>query len=93
MSELDDCRRQINEIDAQLVSLFEQRMNAAKKIGDYKRANNLPIYDPRREEAIIARGTALLKNPELAPYYQEWYKTAIKVSRDYQNDLLKKAGK
>ena len=43
-------RAQIDEIDDKIVELFTQRMETAAKIADYKKAENLPILDPKREE-------------------------------------------
>ena len=41
--DLNDYRKQIDEIDSQLLDLFERRMELAKDIADYKKQNNLPV--------------------------------------------------
>ena len=51
--DLNECRNQIDAIDDNLVRLFVQRMNLSAQIADYKKANNMPIYVPARERAIL----------------------------------------
>ena len=38
MSTLEELRAQIDDIDAQMVALFEQRMNVTRQVGEYKRS-------------------------------------------------------
>ena len=35
MSTLEELRAQIDDIDAQMVALFEQRMNVTRQVGEY----------------------------------------------------------
>ena len=43
MKDLEQCRREIDEIDQQLIKLFEQRMNVSKDVVTYKLAHGLEI--------------------------------------------------
>lgn len=47
--ELTDYRAQIDALDLQLTDLFRQRMALCAAIGTYKRAHELPIFQPERE--------------------------------------------
>ena len=47
--DLMEYRKQIDNIDERFVKLFCERMDIAAKIADYKKENNLPILDTRRE--------------------------------------------
>ena len=51
--DLKDYRKQIDEIDDQLVKLFQQRMETAADIAAYKKANKLPVLDAGRERSKI----------------------------------------
>ena len=62
MTLLDEKRLEINDIDTQLVQLFEQRMHAVESIIQYKLANQLPILDIGREEQNILRTKVLLQD-------------------------------
>lgn len=84
MTELDKLRKEINKVDKELVSLFEKRMKLVKEIGKYKKENNLPVLDMKREEEVKARNLALVKEEELKKYYEELLDTLLKVSKEYQ---------
>jgi len=52
---IEDWRRKIDEIDRQLVELFNERTRCAIEIGKIKHAENLNVYDPEREQEILRR--------------------------------------
>jgi chorismate mutase-like protein len=52
---IEDWRRKIDEIDAKLVELFNERSKCAIEIGKIKHAENLRVYDPEREREILRR--------------------------------------
>lgn len=52
---MDELRAAINQIDSELLRLFNQRAALALKIGQIKKKQDLPIYDPQREKRIFAR--------------------------------------
>jgi chorismate mutase/prephenate dehydratase len=47
-------REKIDRIDRQLVTLLNRRASLAGKIGEIKKKKGLDVYDPSREEAILA---------------------------------------
>ena len=49
---LEELRKQIDELDRQLVTLLSQRAEAALEAGRLKVATSLPIYEPAREKTI-----------------------------------------
>ena len=57
MKDLEQCRREIDEIDQQLIKLFEQRMNVSKDVVTYKLAHGLEIFQPEREKAVIEKNS------------------------------------
>lgn len=48
-------RKQIDEIDARIVRLLNQRVQVAQRIGVLKRRAGHRAVDPQRERAILAR--------------------------------------
>jgi chorismate mutase/prephenate dehydratase len=62
---LDDWRSRINDLDNQILHLLNQRAEAALRIGDLKRRQDLPSYAPERESEILARLTT--RNPGPLP--------------------------
>ena len=93
MTVLDEKRYRINQIDAELTKLFEERMKTVEEIAAWKMDNNMPLFDPSREENNIRRNTALLEDHHLAGYFELWYRFTMKISKDYQKDILSKHGK
>ena len=85
--DLNDYRREIDGIDAQLLALFARRMDVAAAIAEYKKENALPVLDPSRERQ------KLLDVAEMAPealrdYAVSLYSLLFELSRGYQNRIL-----
>lgn len=55
MAAIDDYRNKIDEIDKEITRLFEERMDIVIKVGEYKKQNNLPIFDKNRESQVIKK--------------------------------------
>lgn len=51
--EISDWRKQIDEIDPQLVKLLNQRATAAVAIGRIKRNTDMPIREHDREREVL----------------------------------------
>jgi chorismate mutase len=52
---LQSLREEIDGIDDVIVRLLDRRARCAYAIGRIKREQGLPIYEPQREAAVIAR--------------------------------------
>ena len=59
-TDLDTLRRKIDQIDRQIVSLYEERMQVTDRVGEYKIRTGRKVYDRDRERAQIeaVRGLA-----------------------------------
>ena len=82
--ELKDFRDQIDQIDNELVRLFTRRMDLSAQIADYKKENNLPIYVPARERAIL-QDIAEKAGPDMSNYARVLYSLLFELSRSYQS--------
>ena len=85
--DLTDYRKQIDEIDAQLVALFQQRMDVASGVADYKRKHNLPVLDAGREQDKL-RDLCSQTRPELQRYTAALYRSIFELSRAHQTHRL-----
>ena len=54
--DLNDYRKEIDQIDDELIALFAMRMETAEKIAAYKQANGLRVLDARHEKDAHAHG-------------------------------------
>lgn len=86
---LEIARDRINEIDAQMIELFKERMKASKMVALYKRENNLDVLDSKREGQIIDKNLNILNDKELEKYYLIFFEGVLKASKDYQKELIK----
>lgn len=53
--DIDTIRLKINQLDNDLLRIFNERAALALAIGEVKKQLDLPIYDPKREKLIFAR--------------------------------------
>ena len=82
--DLTEIRQKIDGIDQELVRLFCARMNLSAQVADYKKANNLPIFVPARERAILQK-VAQMAGPEMENYTRVLYSMLFELSRSYQS--------
>ncbi len=88
MSDLQEARKKINEVDAQMARLFEERMDAVAKVAEYKLKRGLPVYDKDREKEVLDKNTAYLENDVYQPYYTLFQQSVMEVSKNYQRKLI-----
>ncbi|UQS86015.1 MFS transporter (plasmid) [Nicoliella spurrieriana] len=86
-NQLDDARAKINQIDAQLVSLLEQRFKAVKDVQNFKQEHQLPTEDQHREADVLAKIKQLTSDPELVSYNQNIIQNIMNNSKQYQTKL------
>ena len=85
MDELNNLRREIDQIDRQLVELFCRRMDATRRVGQVKAAAGIPVLDQDRErEVLMSRGN--LAGEELRPAVITLYQTIMTLSRRQQQE-------
>lgn len=85
---LKEYRKNIDRIDKQIIELLEERFEISKKIGKYKKQNNLPIKNKKREKQIIQRRIKSLENTNLKPrFIKKILKFILKESRTIQRFL------
>ena len=88
LDQLQSARAEIDQIDKEMAALFERRMAAVALVADHKKKNGLPIFDPEREDAVVAKNSAYITDESLRPFYVTFMRDAMKVSRQYQRKQL-----
>ena len=81
--ELKDYRNQIDRIDDEIVRLFQQRMDVAAQIAEYKKEHDLPILQAGREREKLADLSSKTRE-ELQSYLRVLYSLLFELSRTYQ---------
>lgn len=54
LSTLEELRHEIDKYDEKLMDIFEHRMAISRKIGEYKKQNNITILQTRRWDEILS---------------------------------------
>lgn len=89
MSDLDDYRKKIDEIDQKMTELFEERMNVVMKVGEYKKANNLPVLNKSREGEVLKKNIGYLENKEYADELKAFFINMMNIAKDLEHKKMK----
>lgn len=84
---LEECRKEIDIIDKELVELFVKRMNVAKSVAEYKRETGKAVYDSERERNLLEK-VEETAGEEFGDYTRRLYSSILELSRNYQNKSL-----
>ncbi len=87
--DLDQLREQINNIDKELLELFEKRMNVCLDVAKYKIQNDLPVFQTQREEQIIKKIRSMSEG-WLCDSSQVLFTTIMDISKSLQYQLIYK---
>ena len=85
--ELSECRKNIEKIDREIVSLLEDRMNNSIQIGRIKMKNDANVYDAEREKRVLENVKSAVINSEYENYITEIISFIIQKSRDIQESI------
>ncbi|KKG09179.1 chorismate mutase [Methanosarcina sp. 1.H.T.1A.1] len=88
MSELEAVRKEIEEIDREILSLIDRRVNLAEKVLESKRINGTSINDRKQNEVVINRALNIATELNLdLGSVKEIYEILIRMSIERQNEL------
>ena len=85
---MEKARLLINDVDRDMAELFEKRMDAVRLVAAYKKEHGVPVEDPAREEHLIRKNSALVKNEEYRSHYVRFLRSTMEVSKDMQRRLM-----
>jgi chorismate mutase/prephenate dehydrogenase len=89
---LGNLRRNIDSIDQEILEILVKRQSQVEQMVSLKKAYNLPVYHPAREEDMISDRRRQAKEAGLNPdYFEELFRTILRRSRVDQTDSM--AGK
>ena len=85
--DLLECRKEIDNIDKELVELFVKRMNVAKEVAAYKKENGMNVYDAERERKLLEK-VEEKAGEEFGDYTRRLYSSILELSRNYQSRAI-----
>lgn len=83
---LEEVRKEIDQIDEEMLALFLRRMDAAAKVAAIKSKSGQPIYNEKREQEILQEVTK--KAGAYPAPARILFQTMMDVSRALQHNLL-----
>ncbi len=90
--DLLELRNQLDKIDAQIVELYENRMELCKQVAEYKISTGKKVFDKQREAEKLATVKSLTHNDFNAHGIQELFEQIMSMSRKLQYGLLAEHG-
>lgn len=87
-----DLRKDIDEIDQQIVELYEKRMEISKKVAEYKISTGKKVFDKEREIAKIQAVKSLTHNDFNSKGVEELFEQIMSMSRKLQYQMLTESG-
>ncbi|HZV88254.1 MAG TPA: chorismate mutase [Candidatus Binatus sp.] len=90
---LSDWRRRIDEIDKKLVELLNERSRCALEIGKLKQAANIPLYQPDRENEVLANAERGNPGPLTNAAIRRLFERIIDEARAAERDAMHSDGK
>ncbi len=90
MKDLVTLREEIDNIDNDIYKLIEKRFFLIKKIIELKKEKSINIIDENREKIMFERLENKNIDNEFKPYLISYLKYMLILSKEYQNNYLKK---
>ncbi len=84
MASLEELRKELDEIDSQLVKLYEKRMEVCEAVGEYKVHAGRKVYDRQRENEKMADVVSKVDGEFNKKGVRELYRQLMSMSRKLQ---------
>lgn len=88
--DIEDWRKEIDNIDEQLVRLLNERSKCAIELGRIKRELGLAIYSPDREKQVIQHVTSVNSGPLDAAAVRRLFERIIDESRSIERVIVER---
>ncbi len=92
MIDLAQLRSQIDEIDQNIVALYEKRMEVAANVAKYKIVSGKKVFDKVREEEKIQKVKSLTHNEFNSHGIEELFEQIMAMSRKLQYQMIAEQG-
>lgn len=88
VKDLELTRKEIDQVDQQLVALLEKRMQLVNDVAAYKKTTGKPILDTSREEIVLNKVASRVQNEAFEETLVNTFADIMKNSRNYQAKQL-----
>lgn len=87
MDELNELRKQIDQVDSQITSLLNMRLELIEKVLEIKKKHNIPIFNRVREAGILKHVKSLINDPLHKEEIESIFKKILENSKKDQQFL------
>lgn len=87
---LKEVRSRLDEVDRQIVDLYQKRMELSIQVAESKMRSNRPIRDVRRENQKLEMVKSLVEKGSDKKNVEELFRMLMSASRKYQYHLMSK---
>lgn len=88
MVDLQVTREKIDTVDKQIVALFQERMELARDVAEYKLNVGKPVFDKEREKNKLKELSSMARNEFNQRSIQELFAMIMSLSRKFQYGML-----
>ena len=92
MRDLGDIRVEIDQVDKEILNLFNKRMELACQVAEYKIATGKKVYDKEREDAKLEKLSSYVDDYFSEQAVKELYTQIMSISRKKQFAILQERG-
>ena len=90
--QIEQIRKHIDRIDLVIITALAERMSQMPEIAEYKKENNLPIFDEKREVQIMQRLKKIAKEQGLdESFVEEVFLSVFNEAKRIQNEIITKS--
>ena len=87
--DLVEIRKEIDQIDADLIALLEKRMALVSQVALYKRQTGKAVLDIQREQVILEKVANSVHEKQYKETIVQTFSDILKHSRAYQDQHVK----
>lgn len=84
--DLTEIRKEIDKVDGEILPLLIKRMKLSEQVAEYKRKNNIPVLNVKREQEILEKIKS--QGGEYGNALQSVYASMMEISRNLQHSRL-----
>lgn len=90
--DLLELRGKLDQIDSQIVELYEDRMDVCRQVAEYKIETGKKVFDRQREQEKLAKVKSLTHNEFNSYGVEELFEQIMSMSRKLQYQMLAEHG-
>ena len=87
---LAELRTLIDDVDLRILALFNERADVVTRIGDIKKTMTMPIYEPKREDAVFQNVTRNNSGPLSEGAVRRLFERIIDEMRTLQRERMER---